>query len=185
MIDWENQWELHAPNFSKGVAHVHLQEYGGPNLSFQMAPGPGFGDLSHPTTQLMLHLMPPKIHSPVLDIGCGSGVLSIAAKLRGASSVMGIDIDKDALIHAQNNAQLNGVICRFEHELSAVPENSLILMNMISSEQKIAWAMLPKLSSYTLIVSGLPVEEGIPFRHYGQVVEEKELAGWKAFKIQK
>ena len=133
MIDWENQWELHAPNFSKGVANVHLQEYGGPHLSFQMVPGPGFGDLSHPTTQLMLYLMPPKILSPVLDIGCGSGVLSIAAKMRGAPSVIGIDIDPNALMHAQNNAQLNGVTCRFEKALSAVPENPLILMNMISS----------------------------------------------------
>ena len=58
-------------------------------------------------------------------------------------------------------------------------------MNMISSEQKHAWATLPKPSSYTLIVSGLPTEEGVPFSHYGQVVEEKELSGWKAFKIQK
>ena len=184
MINWNEQWELHAPNFFKGLSHVNLSEYGGPNKSFVMQPGPGFGDLSHPTTQLMLQMMPEEIDAPVIDVGCGSGVLSLAAKLSGAPSVTGIDIDEGALSHAQENARLNTLDCLFTKQLNEVPKKPLILMNMISSEQKLAWAALPKIEEYTLIVSGIPKEEGAPFCHYGKVVEKKELEGWLAFKIQ-
>ena len=185
MIDWNEQWELHAPHFKNGLAHVNLWDYGGPDKQFCMRPGAGFGDLSHPTTQLMLHLMPKHITSPVIDVGCGSGVLSLAAKLRGAPDVYGIDIDEEALIHARKNAKHNDLDCTFGETPVKPFKHPLILMNMISSEQKVAWSSLPKWEHYTLIVSGIPVEEGSPFEHYGTVVEARELNGWKAFKIKK
>jgi len=183
MIDWNEQWALHAPHFKNGLAHVNLQDYGGPDKQFCMRPGPGFGDLSHPTTQLMLHLMPKQITSPVIDVGCGSGALSLAAKLRGASEVFGIDIDGDAIIHARKNAKQNNLDCTFGKTYAKSFKHPLILMNMISSEQKVAWISLPEWEHYTLIVSGIPVEEGVPFEHYGTVVEARELNGWMAFTI--
>lgn len=185
MIDWNKQWELHAPNFSNGYAHVNLSDFGGPPLRFRMKPGAGFGDLSHPTTQLMLQLMPTHINQPVLDIGCGSGILSIAAKLRGAPKVIGIDIDQEALRHANENARLNGVDCVFKKTLKDRYESPLIVMNMISSEQKNAWENLPPISSYTLIVSGFLSEESFPFQIYGAVIKQHILNGWKGVIIQK
>lgn len=149
-----------------------------------MQPGPGFGNLSHPTTRLMLQMMPREIDTPVIDVGCGSGVLSLAAKLSGAPSVIGVDIDEGAIIHAQENAKLNALDCQFTKQLSQVPKNPLILMNMISSEQKLAWAALPRIEGYILILSGIPKEEVAPLPHYGEVVEKNELEGWLAFKIQ-
>lgn len=182
MIDWKKQWELHAPNFLSGRAHVSLKEYGGPDKTFVMAPGPGFGDLSHPTTRLMLTLMPKHITNPVIDVGCGSGVLSFAAKLSGAPSVQGIDIDLDAIAHAKENASLNNLDCTFSQTLTLLPPTPLILMNMISSEQKEAWASLPHFPGAMLIVSGFPIEEKPPI--YGKVLQSLDLEGWKAFRIQ-
>lgn len=175
MIDWTEQWELHAPNFKEGFAHIKLKE----SLSFKMKPGPGFGDLSHPTTQLMLQMLPEKVEGTVIDVGCGCGVLSLAAKLLGADEVIGIDIDEGAIQHAKENASLNGLDCYFGKKLPSIPKKPLILMNMISSEQKIAWKALPTFTNCQLITSGFPIEEVDP-PHF----EKKELEGWKAFKIQ-
>ena len=178
MIDWNEQWALHAPNFKEGFAHVSLKE----SLSFKMTPGPGFGDLSHPTTRLMLAMLPEKIEGIVIDVGCGSGVLSLAAKLLGANEVMGIDIDEGALDHAKENAKLNGLDCFFGKTLPKIPKNPLILMNMISSEQKIAWEALPIFERYTLITSGYPKNEKEP--HFdGALLEKCEIEEWKGYVI--
>lgn len=175
MIDWNEQWALHVPNFNEGFAHVRLNE----NISFKMAPGPGFGDLFHSTTRLILGMLPEKISGTVIDIGCGSGVLSLAVKLLGADKVIGIDIDEGAVEHPKENAKLNGLDCFFGKSLPRVPKNPLILMNMISSEQKVAWEALPKFANCLLITSGYPVEEKDP-PHF----EKRELEGWKGFRSQ-
>ncbi|MCB1109748.1 MAG: 50S ribosomal protein L11 methyltransferase [Chlamydiia bacterium] len=183
MIDWEKQWELHAPNFLNGYAHVSLQEFGSVDQAFRMMSGPGFGDLSHPTTRIMLTLMPHTIDQPVIDVGCGSGVLSLAAKLSGAPEVYGIDIDDAAIAHAKRNAELNQLNCTFSTVLPLVPSNPLILMNMISSEQRHAWEALPNFRGVELIVSGFPIEEAPP--HYGKILRELSLEGWKGYHIKK
>lgn len=183
MIDWKAQWALHAHNFFDGKAHVDLKEFGGPDRSFKLLPGPGFGDLSHPTTRIMLTLIPKRLTCPVIDIGCGSGVLSLAAKVLGAPEVFGIDIDEDAIAHAQKNSALNGLNCSFGKALLTIPKRPLLLMNMISSEQKKAWSDLPPLAASTLIVSGYPVEEPDP-THYGKIEHTLSLEGWKGFVIQ-
>ncbi len=76
-----------------------------------LKPGPGFGDLSHPTTSLMLKLMKLNLASmqagAVLDVGSGSGILALAASLLGSGDVAGIDIDREANRHARKNARLN------------------------------------------------------------------------------
>ena len=176
MIDWTQQWKLHAPNFKGNFAYVKLKE----NLSFRLKPGPGFGDLSHPTTKLMLEMLPEKIKGTVIDIGCGSGILSLAAKLLGAEEVIGIDIDEEAIEHANENAELNGLNCFFGKELPHTPKNPLILMNMISSEQKLAWKALPTFKSYRLIVSGCPVDEKEPHQN-GALIQKAVLDGWKGY----
>lgn len=173
MIDWNEQWALHAPTFKNGFAYVHLKN----GASFRMKPGPGFGDLSHPTTRLMLEMLPEKIEGTVIDVGCGSGVLSLAAKLLGANRVIGIDIDEGAIAHAKENAELNGLDCFFGKTIPEIKETPLILMNMISSEQKVAWKSLPSFEGALLITSGFPVEEEDP-PHF----EKRELEGWKGFK---
>lgn len=73
-------------------------------------PGMAFGTGGHQTTRLMLEAMERHISSgmQVLDVGCGSGILSIAALLLGAEQVTGIDIDPLAVKTAEQNGRLNG-----------------------------------------------------------------------------
>lgn len=78
-------------------------------LNIVLDPGLAFGTGSHPTTHLCLawladHL---KASESVLDYGCGSGILAIAAKRLGASRVLGVDIDPQAMVASRQNADNN------------------------------------------------------------------------------
>lgn len=178
---WEKQWELFAPNFKNGKAHIDLTPYGC-NEILQLYSGPGFGDLSHPTTRIVLSLMHSivKEHA-VIDIGCGSGILSLAAAAMGATQVFGYDIDPDAVEHAKKNATLS----RFKKNIhfSTKPPKKIIpatilLMNMISSEQAQAWSVIADLvpSSAILITSGILEENAEEY------LEWRTRQGWKVQK---
>ena len=96
-----------------------------------------------------------------------------------------IDIDEGALEHAKENATLNGLECLFGKNPPLIDDSTpLILMNMISSEQKIAWKALPLFSQYTLITSGFPENEKEP-QNYGALIDQISLEGWKGFLFQK
>lgn len=181
-IDWESQWQQHGHNFSDGFIHVDLSLFGGPHKTLILQPGPGFGDLSHPTTQLTLQLMTQLTPSEtVVDIGCGSGILSLAAVALGAKKVYGIDIDTDALDHSRKNSELNAMNshCTFllpeDFNKMVVPPTVLIVMNMISSEQKEAWKALTVLHKArgTIITSGIRAEERDLY------LEQASQLGWK------
>lgn len=77
----------------------------------EMDPGMAFGSGSHDTTLLCLALLEKAIHGGerVIDIGTGSGILAIGAALSGASRVLAIDIDPDAVRVARDNIERNGV----------------------------------------------------------------------------
>ena len=80
-------------------------------------PGMAFGTGSHPTTRACLRWLEQRIFAGarVLDYGCGSGILAIAAATLGAAEVVGVDIDPDAIATAGDNAARNGVAARFLH----------------------------------------------------------------------
>lgn len=79
-------------------------------------PENAFGSGDHETTRLVLQVLDQRVAGGerVLDVGCGSGVLSIAALRLGAASAMAIDIEGDAIVVAERNAELNGVASRFQ-----------------------------------------------------------------------
>lgn len=78
-------------------------------INLILDPGRAFGTGSHPTTQLCLFWLDRNMQSgeTVLDYGCGSGILAIAALKLGASSVLGVDIDANAIAASRDNAALN------------------------------------------------------------------------------
>lgn len=194
-IDWESQWEHFSPCYQDGRFSLDLHDYG-MERKVWMEPGPGFGDLSHPTTRLMLHLMGEQRtlmkEAHVLDIGSGSGVLSLAAVLFGAKEVVGIDIDPFANRHARKNARINGMKkVRFllprKKIWGSKPIKKVVLLNMIFGEQK--QAVLPffeELQGTHLLSSGILKTEKSAYISWmkalgfevQQIVEEE---GWLAF----
>jgi ribosomal protein L11 methyltransferase len=85
----------------------------------QLDPGLAFGTGTHPTTRLVLSFLEQRIRGGerVLDYGCGSGILAIAAAKLGAARVDGVDVDPQAVETAAANARANGVVLR-----AALPE---------------------------------------------------------------
>ena len=170
MIDWNEQWALFAPNFDNGYATIPLQE----GKKVRLKAGPGFGDGSHPTTKLVLELMYPHIQGKnVVDLGCGTGILSIAATLLGAKQVIGVDICNESLIHAHQNAEENGLSLPF---LRTLPHKTweMVLLNMISSEQKLAWSEQKALYEF----EGLIISSGVLSIHKENYLNETAQKGW-------
>ncbi len=105
-------------------------------INIELDPGMAFGTGSHPTTRLCLEWLCDTVqpgHS-VLDYGCGSGILGIAAARLGAGDVLGIDIDDNAIEAAAGNAARNGVALRLQH--SAVPLHAtfdLVVANILTN----------------------------------------------------
>ncbi len=113
--DWVNNWKqyFHAMPIGKKLLIRPLweKEYDTDGrIVLNIEPGLAFGTGSHPTTKLCLETLEKYIdeNSTVLDIGCGSGILSIAALLLGAKSAFGVDIEKLAVKTAIENAKENG-----------------------------------------------------------------------------
>jgi len=79
-------------------------------------PENAFGSGDHETTRLVLQILDQRVAGGerVLDVGCGSGVLSIAALRLGAVSAVAVDIDEEAIVVARRNAELNGVATAVE-----------------------------------------------------------------------
>lgn len=184
-VDWEEQWALFAENFFQGKARIDLSRYG-KALQLRLLPGPGFGDLSHETTRLMLNLMQGRMtHQKILDIGCGSGILSLAALLLGAESATGIDIDEEALLHSQQNARENNLSHRaqFTKSLPQTSSNQVLLINMILPEQKQALQPIHTRLSKLRIASGIlesQKNEYLALTHsWGwNPIEEQKLGEW-------
>ncbi len=98
-----------SPDVTAGDAL--LRDLGPDDIVMALDPGRAFGTGAHPSTALILELLPDLITPgmSVLDVGCGSGVLSVAAALLGASSVVGVDIEDEAVRVTQANAALSNV----------------------------------------------------------------------------
>lgn len=106
-------------------------------IVLEMDPGLAFGTGSHPTTQLCMewleeHLKDQGFHnSSVLDYGCGSGILAIAATKLGAAQVTGVDIDPQAIEAAKENANRNHCLISFYLPDQFLAETSNMRYNVV------------------------------------------------------
>ena len=111
-------------------------------------PGMAFGTGSHPTTRLCLEWLERTVTpgASVLDYGCGSGILAIAAARLGATDVLGVDIDPQAVTAARNNAERNGVNVRFDDSAAEIRgQFDLVVANILSNPLK---ALAPAICSH-------------------------------------
>ena len=119
--DWENNWKQYYKPMEIGERLLVIPEWEQENVKGQakyagkvpliLEPGLTFGTGSHATTRLCLTALEEAVHGgeTVLDLGCGSGILSIAALRLGAASAKAVDIDEKCLTVAYENAALNGI----------------------------------------------------------------------------
>lgn len=109
-------------------------------ISLVLDPGMAFGTGSHPTTRLCLEWLERCVTSgcSVLDYGCGSGILAIAAARLGAGRVAGVDIDPQAVVAARSNAERNGVDALFaDSALPVAGEYDLVVANILSNPLRV------------------------------------------------
>ena len=142
--DWDEVWRRHFKPRRIGKRFVirptwESFESGPTDLEIVLDPGQAFGTGDHPTTRLCLQLLDESLvntDARVADVGCGSGILSIAAKKIGAEVVQGVDIEALSVEVARENAELNQVDCRFVEgdSISALQGDfDLVLSNIISA----------------------------------------------------
>jgi len=156
-------------------------------ICIELDPGLAFGTGSHPTTRLCLawlegHVQP---RQSVLDYGCGSGILAIAAARLEASPVVGVDLDPQAVVASRDNADRNGVAAVF-HLPDALPPGSydIVVANILTNPLR---ALMPLLSSRIrpggqIALSGILAEQAEEILViYGQDFEMRlwrEEDGW-------
>jgi ribosomal protein L11 methyltransferase len=121
--NWMEAWKRHYKPILIGERLLILpawMESPDPNrVAIKIDPGMAFGTGTHPTTQLCLELMERSIETlkvsetfrvfDVIDVGCGSGILSIAALKLGVQKALGVDIDEESIKNSRENADTNEV----------------------------------------------------------------------------
>ena len=127
-------------------------------------PGMAFGTGSHPTTRLCLEWLEHSVTrgASILDYGCGSGILAIAAAKLGAGDVLGVDIDMQAVSAAKDNAERNEVSARFDDSAKDIRgQFDIVVANILSNPLK---ALAPAICGHIaaggkLALSGILVEQ--------------------------
>jgi ribosomal protein L11 methyltransferase len=178
---WQDGWKrFHRP---VRVGRLWLgppwEDPDGDAVPVVIDPGLAFGTGAHATTRLCLELLLEREPGSVLDLGCGSGVLAVAAARLGFAPVTALDVDPAAVKAAGENARRNAVEidvrCAdvFADEL---PKAQLALANItLDATQELA----PRLPSTKLIASGyLAAEQPAPAGWVHQ--ERREVDGWAA-----
>jgi len=126
--DWMAAWKKHYRPIPIGekllVLPAWIENPQPERTPISIDPSMAFGTGTHPTTQLCLQLI--EEYTPagqaVIDVGCGSGILSIAALKLGASHALAVDIDSAAVTATHENARRNGVDDRIEAGVGSVAE---------------------------------------------------------------
>ncbi len=143
--DWAENWKryYHPIPFGRLTVVPAWEEYTPKEgeLILRMDPGTAFGTATHETTHMMIELLTEEIRGGehVLDVGCGSGILALAARLLGAERAAAYDLDPEAVRVAKKNiadAGLSGVTAEVSDLLSSVPHREggydLMAANIVS-----------------------------------------------------
>ena len=154
--------------------------------SIIIQPGSGFGTGTHPTTQLCLQWLENNLkgNESVLDFGCGSGILSIGAKLLGAGYVEGVENDQLAINNANRNNELNHTSIPFHHsdKFDANQKYDVVIANILSSILIRLATKIGPLIGYKLVLSGIlenQAENVIQaYSEWVNLSTQDELDGW-------
>ncbi len=184
---WEQIWKTHfsiLPILDKLVIKPVWQELSDSDnrTVINLDPGMAFGTGHHPTTRMCLEELSRQDLSAkaVLDIGSGSGILSIAAVKLGAQSSFGIDIDENATDSALNNIQMNGVSENITmktgvlEDLDTTFKYDVIVANITA---QIIVSLVPSMSLY-LKPDGIVITSGILLELFPEVENTFKQSGF-------
>ena len=159
--DWADRWrEFHKP---AQIGHIHVRApWHGPareGVDIVIDPGQAFGTGAHPTTRLCLELLLDlRAAGPLSDLGCGSGVLAIAAAKLGFGPITAVDHELAAVEATTENARHNGVtlarVERLDLREQPAPVAPVVVANLVRPLLLRVAELLPE-QPETLIVSGL------------------------------
>ena len=133
-------------------------------VNLQLDPGLAFGTGSHPTTRLCLKWLDTQLKGGenVLDYGCGSGILTIAALKLGAGSAVGVDIDEQAIRASKDNAAQNNVDAQF-YLPDGLPQGQfdIVVANILANPLRMLGEMLAARTKQggRIVLSGLLDEQ--------------------------
>lgn len=170
-FDTESAAEAAAAELGGSVAPVDPSSWAGPEVStievagrtLTIDAGQSFGHGAHPTTQLCLRALESHLVAgqTVLDVGCGSGVLSLAAMTLGASSATAIDIDPAAVEATQANAATN----QLDVKVSSTPIEDVagpfdvVVVNMLLADLEPIAPQVQRAAGRLIILSGALIEQ--------------------------
>lgn len=198
--DWANNWKQYFKPFAVGDKIIikpsweNYTETAEEKIILEIDPGMSFGTGQHHTTRLCIEqiIKYMKKDTEVLDLGCGSGILSIAALLLGAKSCVGVDIDENAVRTARENAALNNIHGdRFAVYCGDVTEDEklreeigynkydMIAVNIIA---QIIMGMSETFPKF-LKKGGLVIASGIIKKYSDEVIENFKSLGFEILEI--
>lgn len=177
---WEDGWRAFHRGVRVGRCWVGppWEEPPGDAVAVVVDPGRAFGTGAHPTTRLCLELLQEVEPASLLDVGCGSGVLSVAAAKLGFAPVRAVDLDEVALETATANAAANGVDVEVGAELRPA---TLAVMNIALD---VVERMLRELPVEHAIVSGY-LDRDEPRVDGWRRLERRTRDGWAADLLQR
>ena len=203
--NWMEAWKEHYKPIPIGkkliIVPVWLESPDAERISIRIDPGMAFGTGTHPTTQLCLEFLETytTLNGDVIDVGCGSGILSIGALKMGARFALGVDIDAASVKASRENAEANNIAAQnFAIGLGSVAEvldgkfqfrqASLVLANILAPVIiRLFAAGLADLVAPggTLILSGILVEQAEAVissanTHGLSQVEKRQMGDWVA-----
>jgi ribosomal protein L11 methyltransferase len=187
--DWADRWrDFHRP---AQIGRIHVRapwhEPPGGAIDIVVDPGQAFGTGAHPTTRMCLELMQGlRPGGPLADLGCGSGVLAIAAAKLGFAPITAVDHERAAVDATTENARVNGVrlerVERMDLRTDAAPVAPIMVANLVRPLLLRVAPLLPE-QPETLIISGLlEGEEEEVAAAFAPLRERRRLRlqGWSA-----
>jgi len=176
---WEERWR----DFHRGVRVGPLwigPPWGEPPagaLPVSIDPGQAFGTGAHATTRLCLELLAELPRGSLLDVGCGSGVLAIAAARLGFGPVSAVDVADTAVAATITNAGANGVQIDarlLDARAEQLPPAQVAVANIALDTIE---ALMPLLAVEQLVTSGYLARDAVRPRGY-RLLDRRELDGW-------
>ena len=184
---WTDAWKAHY--VAQRIGRVVIvpswvdEPLGDGEVAVTLDPGMAFGTGLHPTTRGCLELLQAvdPIPASVLDVGCGSGILSLAALRLGADRAVGLDTDPLAVRAAAENAQRNGLADRFEVRAGSLEPRAdqaypLVLANLVAA---VLVDLAPALAAH-LAQRGILIASGIIEPRADEVIAAMRAAGLRA-----